>query len=244
MSLNVSSNRLDSLDAASVRWLKHTAAVTDLSGNPWNCECSALGEAWRELRHKLTLSCASPRNRWGRTWDVIEEDLCPSGHILVFAKISSTDNPNLKTSDVNQNSTAEPESVEEFPESDNRTTNSLFINDRNGSSSLMTTISFVEFPASDKPNVSSDASPNISTDRDPALSKTMFVVNGLLLACTIVGGGFIAVQLIKKLKKSPQLPEDNEVCIALTETGSSVLVSSRLSLRSTDATGHVYETIH
>jgi Leucine-rich repeat (LRR) protein len=41
VSLNVSSNRLDSLDATSVRWLKHTAALTDLSGNPWICKCYA-----------------------------------------------------------------------------------------------------------------------------------------------------------------------------------------------------------
>ena len=56
LSLNVSSNSLDWLDVTSVRRLKHTAAVTDQSGNPWKCECSALGEAWWELRHKLTVN--------------------------------------------------------------------------------------------------------------------------------------------------------------------------------------------
>jgi len=76
VSLNVSSNRLDSLDATSVRWLKHAAADTDLSGNPWKCECSALGEAWRELGHKLTLICASPELRLGRTWEVLGT-FCP-----------------------------------------------------------------------------------------------------------------------------------------------------------------------
>ena len=141
MSLNVSSNRLDSLDAASLRWLKHTAAVTDLSGNPWKCECSALGEAWRELSYKLTLNCASPEDRNVRTWDVIEEDLCPHRH--KFAILSSTDIPNLKKSNMNRSSTEEPESAEEFPDSDNPTTNSLYINDRSGSSSIMTTILFV-----------------------------------------------------------------------------------------------------
>ena len=59
LSMNVSSNRLDSLDDASVMWLKDTATVTDLSGNPWKCECTALGEAWREL----TLNCVSPDRR-------------------------------------------------------------------------------------------------------------------------------------------------------------------------------------
>jgi len=136
----VSSNRLDSLDIASVRWLKHTAAVTDLSGNPWKCECSALGEAWRELRYKLTVNCASPEDRTGRTWDVIE-DLCPSTHI--FATFSSTDNPNLKTTGMSQSSTAESESAEEFAKSDKPTTNSLFIGDRNVNSSLTPTILIV-----------------------------------------------------------------------------------------------------
>jgi len=75
VSLNVSSNLLNSLEAASVRWLKHTAAVTDLSENPWKCDCYALGEAWRELRHKLTLKCSSPEDRRGHMWDMIG-DLC------------------------------------------------------------------------------------------------------------------------------------------------------------------------
>jgi hypothetical protein len=141
VSLNVSSNRLYSLDATSVRWLKHTAAVTDRSGNPWKCECSALGEAWWELRHKLTVNCASPEDRRGRTWDVIEEDLCHNRR--EFAKLSNTDNPNLKTSVMIRSSTAEPEIADEFPESDDTTTSTLFINERNGTSSLMTTILIV-----------------------------------------------------------------------------------------------------
>ena len=51
LSMNVSSNRLDSLDDASVMWLKDTATVTDPAGNPWKCEGTVLGEAWREMRH-------------------------------------------------------------------------------------------------------------------------------------------------------------------------------------------------
>ena len=94
-----------------------------------------------------------------------------------------------------------------------------------------------------KLNVSPDATTNINTDTDPALVSTLIVVNGVLVACTFVGAGFISVQLIKKLRKRSELPEYNEVSVALTETRSSVLVSSRLSLRSTDATGHVYEII-
>ena len=139
VSLKVSSNRLDSLDAASVRWLKHTAAVTDLSGNPWECECSALGEAWRELRHKLTLNCASPEDRMGRTWQVIGT-VCPDRMML---------------------------------------------------------------------NMSTDAIPNTTTDKGPALSTTLIIVTSVVAACTLVGVGFIAVQLIKKLRKSSDLPEHN-----------------------------------
>jgi hypothetical protein len=44
---------------------------------------------------------------------------------------------------MNRSSTAEPESAEEFPDSDNPTTNRLFISDRDGTSSLMTTILIV-----------------------------------------------------------------------------------------------------
>jgi hypothetical protein len=141
VSLNVSSNRLDSLDAVSVRWLKHTTVNTDLSGNPWKCECSALGEAWRELRNKYTLNCASPEDRRGKTWDVMKKDLYPYRYI--FATLSSADIPNLKTSGMNRSSTEEPEIAEEIPERDNPTTNSLISNDRNGRSSLMTTILIV-----------------------------------------------------------------------------------------------------
>jgi hypothetical protein len=73
----------------------------------------------------LTLNCASPEDRRGRRWDVIEKDLCPSRHI--FAKLSGTDNPNLNTSGMNHSSTAKPEVAEEFPASDNLTTNSFYV---------------------------------------------------------------------------------------------------------------------
>jgi Leucine-rich repeat (LRR) protein len=70
--LNVSSNRLTTLDVASMQWLNRTTAVTDLTANPWNCECSVLLEVWRGLKHKLTLQCASPRELEGKSWDVME----------------------------------------------------------------------------------------------------------------------------------------------------------------------------
>jgi hypothetical protein len=70
--LNVSSNRLTTLDVASVKWLNQTTAVTDLTANPWNCDCSVLLEVWRGLKHKLKLQCASPRHLQGKSWDVME----------------------------------------------------------------------------------------------------------------------------------------------------------------------------
>jgi hypothetical protein len=70
--LNISSNRLTTLDVTSVKWLNHTTAVADLTLNPWNCDCSVLIEMWRELKEKLTLRCASPRQLEGKSWDVVE----------------------------------------------------------------------------------------------------------------------------------------------------------------------------
>jgi hypothetical protein len=70
--LNVSSNRLTMLDAASIEWLNQTTAVTDLTANPWNCDCSVLLEVWRGLKHKLTLHYASPRQFQGTSWDMMD----------------------------------------------------------------------------------------------------------------------------------------------------------------------------
>jgi hypothetical protein len=70
--LNISSNRLITLDLPSVKWLNHTTAVTDLKANPWNCDCSVLLHMWHELKDKLTLVCASPGEMQGKSWDVTE----------------------------------------------------------------------------------------------------------------------------------------------------------------------------
>jgi hypothetical protein len=106
-----------------VKWLKQPYVTANLTGNPWKCECSALGEAWRELRHKLTVNCASAEDRRGRTWDVIKEDLCP--------KLSAPDYPLTETSVMNLSSNVESEGAEVISDSDN------------GNSSLMTTILIV-----------------------------------------------------------------------------------------------------
>jgi hypothetical protein len=70
--LNISSNRLTTLNLTLVKWLNHTTADTDLTANPWNFDCSVLLEVWRELKDKLTLQCASPGEMKGKSWDVIE----------------------------------------------------------------------------------------------------------------------------------------------------------------------------
>jgi Leucine-rich repeat (LRR) protein len=74
--LNLSSNRLTTLDVASMQWLNYTSAVIDFSANPWNCDCSVLLEVMRGLKHKLTLQCGSPRKLQGMSWDVMEI-FCP-----------------------------------------------------------------------------------------------------------------------------------------------------------------------
>jgi hypothetical protein len=73
--LDLSSNNLDSFNTMTAKWLKQPKVIANLTGNPWVCECSALGEAWWELRYKQKLICASPKNRTGCTWDMLK-DLC------------------------------------------------------------------------------------------------------------------------------------------------------------------------
>jgi hypothetical protein len=89
--LNISSNRLTTLDFASMKWLHQTTTVTDLTANPWNCDCSVLLEVWRGLKHKLTLYCASPEQLQGKSWDVIEEFCClVGGHSVVTTTLIVT----------------------------------------------------------------------------------------------------------------------------------------------------------
>ena len=62
-----------------MKWLNQTTAVTDLTANPWNCDCSVLLEVWRGLKHKLTLHCASPRQLQGKSSEVIDVFCCLVG---------------------------------------------------------------------------------------------------------------------------------------------------------------------
>jgi hypothetical protein len=115
-------------------------------------------------------------------------------------------------------------------------------NTTTGTGAALETAVFISHD-SDKPNASSGATSKTTTDTGAALKTEMLVLNGVLLVCTIVGAGFILVQLLKKLRKTSEASEKNEVCVALTQTGSSVRVSPRVSLESTFPTGHIYETI-
>ena len=160
-------------------WLNDTATVPDLSGNPWKCECSALGEAWRELRHKLTLNCVSPEDRRGRTWDLIEEDLCP--HIISFVEISSIGTLNI--------------------------------------SSVTTFI--------------------VTTDTNSALETLIIVVIFVCAVCFVVISRAYYKQQRKKLRRRSEVPQNIKVFVSLTEEGSTVRVSTKLSSSSTHSTGHV-----
>jgi hypothetical protein len=74
--LNLSSNHMESLDSASVKWLHQNATGRDLAGNPWRCESAALREAWRELHYRLALFGESSGCLTGETWDKIDIS-CP-----------------------------------------------------------------------------------------------------------------------------------------------------------------------
>jgi len=102
--LDLSSNNLDSFNTMTVKWLKQPEVIANLTGNPWKCECSALGEAWRELGHKLTVNCASPEDRWGSTWDVLGK-LCYGIIPGTLSKIVAADNV---TADYTQDGSPSP----------------------------------------------------------------------------------------------------------------------------------------
>ena len=101
--LDLSLNNLTSLNPMTVKWLKQPTVIANLTGNQWRCECSALGEAWWELRHKQTLNCASPEDWRGRNWDVIK-DLC-CGNISDTKSITVTAN-NVTVDDTQGNGTS------------------------------------------------------------------------------------------------------------------------------------------
>jgi hypothetical protein len=79
-------------------------------------------------------------------------------------------------------------------------------------------MSSVDIPDSENLNVSSSASRNITTDTGPALSITLIVVIVIVVVCVLVGGGLIAVKVMKKLRKSSVLSEYYNVCVDHNDT--------------------------
>ena len=81
-------------------------------------------------------------------------------------------------------------------------------------------------------------------DKDKSLVTALFVVNGVLLVSTVAGGGYIVVQLLRKMRKSSRVPEYDDTYIPLPGIDNSVRLDSSASSKTDDATiGHVYETI-
>jgi hypothetical protein len=69
-------------------------------------------------------------------------------------------------------------------------------------------------------------------------------MNGVLLVSTVAGGGYIVVQLLRKMRKSSRVPEYDDTYIPLPGIDTSVRLDSSASSKTDDATiGHVYETI-
>jgi hypothetical protein len=81
--------------------------------------------------------------------------------------------------------------------------------------------------------------------KDTSLVTALFVVNGVLLVSTFAGGGFVVVQLLKKMRKSSRVPEYDDTYVSLTVIDTSVRLDSSTNSERDDATiGHVYETIN
>jgi Leucine-rich repeat (LRR) protein len=195
--LNISSNCLYSVDAASAIWLVHTTTVIDLTGNPGACECWGLGKARGEEQHEPPLPCALVDHSREDRCEVIGST-CLDTRAVTSTVLPDSDNGSEKTSVV----------------TDSITTGSA------GCSGS-------------------------AEDTDTSLVTTLFAVNGVLLVCTAVGGGFILVQVLKKQRKSSKVTEHFDAHIPLTEIDSSNPMDSSPNSKTVDArTGHVYETIN
>jgi hypothetical protein len=76
-----------------------------------------------------------------------------------------------------------------------------------------------------------------------SLTMTLLIVNGVILVCALVGGGFILVRYLKKVRKLSEASEYSHVHVCPPEMGSGIRSSSDPNLNSGCATGHVYESI-
>ena len=73
--LDISSNCLHSVDAELVISLNLTRTHIDLTGNPWECECSGLG-TWHEERRRQTLPCGLAKHVTGDRCEELGR-MCP-----------------------------------------------------------------------------------------------------------------------------------------------------------------------
>jgi hypothetical protein len=81
-------------------------------------------------------------------------------------------------------------------------------------------------------------------DKNSSLVTTLVVTNSVLLVCTIAGAGFILLQLVRKLRKRSEFPEQYDTHFPLTGIDSSDRVDSSPNSKPDDVTGHVYETVN
>jgi hypothetical protein len=82
-------------------------------------------------------------------------------------------------------------------------------------------------------------------DKDTSLVTMLFVFNGVFLVSTVAGGGFIVVQLLKKMRESSRVLEYDDTYVPLTVMDTSGCLDSGDSSKTDDAKiEHVYETIN
>jgi len=100
-------------------------------------------------------------------------------------------------------------------------------------------ISFVEISSIDKLNISSNAILIVTTDTYSALETLIIVVIFVCVFCFVVIPRDYYMQQRKKLRRRSEVPQNKEVFVSLTEEGSTVQVSTKLSSSSTHSTRHV-----
>ena len=98
----------------------------------------------------------------------------------------------------------------------------------------------MEISSNDTLNISSDATLIVTTDTHSELETLIIVV--ILVFVVVV---FVVIPLAyymqqrKELRRRSEVPQNNKVFVSLTEEGSTVRVSTKLSSSSTHSTGHV-----
>jgi hypothetical protein len=75
------------------------------------------------------------------------------------------------------------------------------------------------------------------------VAKTLVIINGVILGCSLGGGVFILVRYVKKPTKSSEVSEKSLVHVHLAPTCLSVSMPSDSNPNSGYAAGHVYETV-